>query len=188
MRKVIAAINMTLDGFCDHTSMVADDEIHQHYTDLLRNADIAIWGRKTFELMEYWKAVVADPTGVKTMDDFATAIDDISKIVYSKTLTGSDWRKTVVKREIVRDEILELKEQPGNAIVVGSPGLIVAFANLGVVDEFQLSIQPTIAGSGLHLLKDIGNKIDLKLAGTKVFGCGVVTHYYESKPSAANEA
>ena len=62
MRKVIAAINMTLDGFCDHTSMIADDEMHQHYSELLRSADTVLYGRITYQLMEYWPTVVKNPT------------------------------------------------------------------------------------------------------------------------------
>jgi dihydrofolate reductase len=184
MRKLVAAMNMTLDGFCDHTVMIADDEIHQHYTDLIKNSDIAMWGRKSYELMEYWRTVVENPTGIKAMDDFAAAIDDVSKIVYSKTLEGVDWRNTSVRREIDREEILELKKLPGNDILVGSPSLIVAMANLGLVDEFQLSIQPTIVGKGLALFENITKKIDLELLKTKTFSCGAVTHYYRAE---ANE-
>ena len=68
MRKLIAAMNMTLDGFCDHTAMIADDEIHQHYNELLRNADTLIYGRITYQLMEYWPTVLKNPTGNKAMD------------------------------------------------------------------------------------------------------------------------
>src|SRR5678809_1083763 len=106
MRKLIAAINMTLDGFCDHTAMIADEEIHEHYTELLTNADAVIYGRITYQLMEYWRSVVENPTGDKSMDDFAEAIDNISKIVYSRTLENVDWKNTELKREIIKDEIL----------------------------------------------------------------------------------
>ena len=172
-------MNMTLDGFCDHTAMIADDEIHQHYTDLLRESDIIIHGRITYQLMEYWKSVVENPTGNEAMDDFATTIDDIHKVVYSRTLTSVDWRNTELKREIVADEIIGLKKLDGKNILVGSPSLIVAMTNLGLVDEFQLSIHPTIVGSGLALFKDIKGRVDLHLLKTKAFGCGAVTHYYE---------
>ena len=77
MRKVIAAINMTIDGFCDHTSGIPDDEIHQHYTELLRSAGITLYGRITYELMRYWQPIVTNPTGNKSMDEFAVAIDNI---------------------------------------------------------------------------------------------------------------
>ena len=181
MRKLIAAMNMTLDGFCNHEAMVADDEIHEHYNDLLRNAGTLIYGRITYQLMEsYWPTVVKNPTGNKPTDDFAVLIDDIPKIVYSRTLKNVAWKNSILKKEIIKDEILELKQQAGKPIVVGSPSLIVALANLGVVDEYQLSIQPTVLGSGLPLFKNIRDRIDLKLLKTKTFGCGAVTHYYEA--------
>jgi dihydrofolate reductase len=179
MRKLIAAMNMTLDGFCDHTAMNADDEIHQHYTELLRSGDTILYGRKTFQLMEYWKSVVENPTGNTATDDFAAAIDNIQKIVYSRTLENVDWKNTELKRAIVKDEILELKQQPGRDILVGSPGLIVATAKLGLVDEFQLAIHPTVVGTGLPLFKNTTDRIDLKLLRTKTFGCGALMLYYE---------
>lgn len=178
MRKLIAAMNMTLDGFCDHTAMIADDEIHQHYTDLLRNADIVIYGRITYQLMEYWRTVVKDPTGNKAMDEFAIAIDNISKIVYSRTLKSVDWKNTILKKEIIKEEISELKHQEGKNILVGSPGLIVALAELDLIDEYQLGVQPTVLGTGLPLFKNISDRIDLKLLKTKTFGCGALMLYY----------
>ena len=183
MRKLIAAMNMTLDGFCDHTAMTADDEIHEHYNDLLRNTGTLIYGRITYQLMEsYWPTVVKNPTGNKPMDDFAVLIDNIEKIVYSRTLPHVDWKNTILKKEIIKDEIIALKQSPNGGsknIVVGSPSLIVALAQLGVVDEYQLGVQPTVLGSGLQLFKNIRDKIDLKLLKTKTFGCGAVFLYYE---------
>lgn len=173
-------MNMTLDGFCDHTSMIADDEIHEHYSDLLRNTGTLIYGRTTFQLMEsYWPTVVKNPTGSKSNDDFAVLIDNIPKIVYSRTLKSVDWKNSTLKKEIVKDEILKLKQEPGKSIGVGSPSLIIQMAQLDLVDEFQLSVHPTVVGSGLPLFKNITDRIDLKLLKTKTFGCGAVTFYYE---------
>jgi dihydrofolate reductase len=180
MRKLIAAMNMTLDGFCDHTAMTADDEIHQHYNDLLSDADLLIYGRTTYQLMEsYWPAVVKDPTGNKPADDFAVLIDDIPKIVYSRTLRNVDWNNTELKNELVKEEILELKQKTGKNILAGSPSMIVAFSQLGLVDEYQLGLHPTVVGTGLPLFKNIHDRIDLKLSGTKTFGCGALMLYYE---------
>jgi len=180
MRKLIAAINMTLDGFCDHTAMIADDEIHQHYNELLRNADALIYGRITYQLMEsYWPSVVKNPTGNKSMDEFAVLIDNISKIVFSRTLKHVDWKNTTLKNEIIKEEILELKHQAGKNILVGSPGLIVALTQLDLIDEYQLNVQPTILGSGLPLFKNVEDRVDLKLLKTKTFGCGAVILYHE---------
>ena len=186
MRKLIAAMNMTLDGFCNHTAMIADDEIHQHYNELLSNADTLIHGRITFQLMEsYWPSVVKNPTGNKPTDEFAVLIDNISKIVFSRTLKTVVWKNTELKNEVIKEEVLELKQQPGKNILVGSPSLIVAFADLELVDEFQLSVHPTVLGSGLPLFKNVKDKINLKLLETKTFGCGAVTLYYEPKKLSA---
>ena len=92
---------MTLDGFCDHTSGIADDEIHQHYTDLLRDAGLIIYGRTTYQLMEYWRSIVANPTGNKATDEFAVTMDNIPKIVYSARWTMSIGGGTELKREIL---------------------------------------------------------------------------------------
>jgi dihydrofolate reductase len=180
MRKLIATMNMTLDGFCDHTAMIADDEIHEHYNELLRNADTLIYGRTTYQLMEsYWPAIVKNPTGNKPTDEFAVLIDNISKIVFSRTLKNVDWKNSTLKKEVIKEEILQLKRQAGKPIFVGSPSLIVALSQLDLIDEYQLSVQPTILGSGLPLFKNIRDRINLKLLKTKTFGCGAVTFYYE---------
>jgi dihydrofolate reductase len=180
MRKLIAALNMTLDGFCDHTEMTADDEIHQHYNELLSNADTLIYGRVTYQLMEsYWPSIVKDPTGNKPTDEFAVLIDNISKIVFSRTLKNVDWKNTTLKKEIIKEEILELKQQAGKNILVGSPSLITALAQLDLIDEYQLGVQPIVLGSGLPLFKNIRDRIDLKLLQTKTFGCGAIILYYE---------
>ena len=180
MGKIIAAMNITLDGFCDHTAMIADEEIHQHYSDLINDAGILLYGRITYQLMEsYWPMVVKNPTGNKAMDEFAVAIDNASKIVFSRTLNHVDWKNTILKNEIVTKEIAALKQQTDKDILVGSPGLIAAFTQLGLIDEYQLAVQPTILGSGLQLFKNISDKVDLKLLKTKTFGCGAIILYHE---------
>jgi dihydrofolate reductase len=180
MRKLITAMNVTFDGYCDHTAMIADDEVHEHYNDLLRNAGALLYGRITYQLMEsYWPTVVENPTGNKPVDEFALLIDDIPKIVFSRTLKNVGWKNALLKKEIIKEDVLELKQQAGKNVFVGSPSLIVALSNLDLVDEYQLSVHPTILGSGLPLFKNIKNRIDLKLLNTKTFGCGAVTFYYE---------
>jgi dihydrofolate reductase len=184
MRKLIAGLNMTLDGYCDHTAGIADDELHEHYSDVLRNADTLIYGRITYQLMEsYWPLVVKDPTGNESTDDFAVVIDDISKIVYSRTLKDVTWKNSTLKNEIIKDEIIALKNQPGKNILVGSPSMIVAFANLGLVDEFQIGLQPIILGGGLPLFKNIRERIDLTFLHAKTFASGVMILYYAPGPS-----
>ena len=179
---------MSLDGFCDHTAMIADDEIHQHYNELLSNADTLLFGRITYQLMEsYWPSVVKNPTGKKPMDEFALLIDNISKIVFSRTLKSDDpiiigWKNTELKKEVIKEEVLELKQSRNSGsknILVGSPGLIVALTQLDLIDEYQLAIQPIILGNGLPLFKNVRDRVDLKLLKTKTFGCGAVSLYYQ---------
>ena len=183
MRKLIAAINMTLDGFCDHTALMADNEIHQHYNELLRNADAVIYGRITYQLMEsYWPTVEKNPTGNKTTDEFAVIIQDIPKIVFSHTLNNVEWKNAKLAKRSIKEEVLELKQSPNGGskdIIVGSRSLIVTAMNLDLVDEFQISVQPTILGKGLPLLKNITDRINLKLTKTKTFSSGAITLYYE---------
>jgi dihydrofolate reductase len=179
MRKLIAAINMTLDGFCNHTAMIADEEIHQHYSELLRSGGTVLYGRITYQLMEYWPTVVKNPTGNKSMDEFAVIIDNIPKIVFSHTLQHVEWRTAKLAKRDLKEEVLELRQQAGKDILVGSPSLIVALSQLDLIDEYQLGVQPTVLGSGLPLFKNIRDRIDLKLLKTKTFGCGAVTLYYE---------
>jgi dihydrofolate reductase len=184
MRKLIAGINMTLDGFCDHTAGIADDELHQHYNHLLQSTDTLLFGRITYQLMEgSWPQIVENPTGDKPVDEFAVLIDNVSKIVYSRTLKKVDWKNTILKKEISKEEILELKRQEGKSILVGSPSLIVAFTQLDLIDEYQLCIHPVVLGKGLPLFKNIEDRINLKLLKTKTFASGVVAHYYIPKKS-----
>ncbi|NEU08009.1 dihydrofolate reductase [Flavihumibacter sp. R14] len=183
MRKLIAAMNMTLDGFCDHTAGIADDELHEHYSELLNKAGSILYGRITYQLMEdAWPAIVKNPTGNKAIDEFAVIMDNAHKIVFSRTLKEVHWRNTTLKNKIVRNEILELKESRNGGskdLYVGSPNLIVALGNLGLIDEYQLCFHPVVIGSGLPLFKNIRDRIDLKLLKTKTFGSGAVLGYYE---------
>lgn len=182
MRKVIAAINMTLDGFCDHTAVDPDEEIHQHYSDLLKDAGDVLYGRITYQLMEnYWPEVVKHPTGDKPMDDFAVSIENVSKIVFSRTLTHVDgWKNVRLATGDIKEEVLALRQQEGKDIFVCSPSLIVALTKLNLIDEYQLCVHPVIVGSGLPLFKNIADRSVLKLLKTRTFDSGAVILYYET--------
>ena len=179
MRKVIAAINISLDGNCDHTAGIANEETHQHYNDLLESAGVLLYGRITYQLMEnYWPGVVEAPTGNKSFDEFAVLIDDIPKVVFSHTLKDVEWKNSRLATKSPEEEIKELKQQEGKPVFIGSPGLISQATNLGLIDEYQICIHPVLAGKGLTLFKDLPERVDLKLVKTKVFECGAVVMYY----------
>ena len=179
MRKVIAAINMTLDGIFDHTAGIPDDEIHQHYADLLSNADTILYGRITYQLMEYWRTLLENPSDEKSMNDFAIAIDKIPKIVFSHTLKNVEWESAKLANRDIEEEVLELKQQSGKDILVGSRSLIIQLMKLNLIDEYQLCIHPVIAGTGLPLFENIKDRTVLKLIKTKTFSGGAVILYYE---------
>lgn len=182
MRKVIAAINMTLDGFCDHTAIDADEEIHQHYTDLLSEGDVILYGRTTYQLMQFWQTLLENPSGEKTMNDFAIAINKIPKIVFSNTLKETGWDSAALSDKPLKEKVLELKNSQsknGKNIFVGSRSLIIQLLNLHLVDEFQLCVHPVVAGTGLPLFENINERTIFKLIKTKDFAGGAVTMYYE---------
>lgn len=180
MAKIVAALNIALNGSCDHTSGIADEELHDHYSELIRGSDIILYGRITYQLMEdYWPILVKTPSGKKSMDEFAIALHNIRKIVFSHTLKSLGWETAVLARRSLEDEVRSLKQQPGKDILVGSPSLINELTKLGLIDEYQLCIHPVIAQDGLILFKNIQEQLILKLIKTKTFGAGQVLHYYE---------
>src|SRR5688572_30739852 len=154
MRKIIAAINMTIDGICDHTAGLPDEEIHQHYTELLGQGDAILYGRTTYQLMEYWRQFLENPSAEKSMNDFAIAIDRIPKIVFSHTLQHVEWQSASIATRDLQETVLTLKQQPGKDIFVGSPSLIIQLLNLNLIDEFQLCIYPVVAVNGMPLFKN----------------------------------
>lgn len=170
---------MTLDGFCDHTAGLPDEEIHQHYAELLDNADVVLYGRITYKLMQYWQALLKNPSGEKSMDEFARAIDKIPKIVFSHTLRNTEWDSAKLSNKSLEEMVLELKQQPGRDILVGSRSLIIQLMKLNLIDEYQLCVHPVVAGNGLPLFENINDKTILKLIKTKTFSSGAITLYYQ---------
>lgn len=179
MAKLIAAINMSLDGYCDHTSMNGDEEIHEFFSKQLQQAGLLLYGRITYKLMEdFWPSVVKSPTGTSHIDEFAIQIDRVPKLVYSRSLQKTNWHNASIKTEILSDEIRQLKENMAGDIFAGSPGLIVQLSQLNLVDEYRLVVHPIVVGSGLPLFKNISEKINLKLIRTDSFKNSAVVLYY----------
>lgn len=186
MRKIIAAINMTLDGFCDHTVILPDEEVHQHYTEVLSDADAILYGRITYQLMRYWQNLIENPSGEKSMDDFALAIDKIPKIVFSKKLKNTEWDSAELAYQPIEEMVLELKQQSGKDILVGSRSLILYLTSLNLIDEYQICVHPVIAGKGLPLFEKIDERIILNLLKTKNFKAGAILLYY-NRANLSNE-
>lgn len=178
MRKVIAAFNMTLDGVCDHTTGVISEDLHQHYSDLLDNAGVILYGRKTYELMRFWQTLLQNPSGEKSMDDFAVSIDKIPKLIFSNILKDTNWDSAKISDKPLDKQVLELRQQPGKDILIGSRSLIIQLLNSNLIDEFQICIHPVIEGQGLRLFDHIKERIMLKLIQTKSLSSGATVFYY----------
>ena len=171
---------MTIDGFCDHDIMSPDEEIHQHYTDLLYEGAAILYGRKTYQLMEFWRTILEQPLEVQSMNDFARAIDRIPKIVFSHTLQSVDWQSAQLADLSLEETVLELKQQPRKDIFVGSRSLVNALTNLKLIDEYQLCVHPVVASKGLPLLDQITDRTVFELLKTKTFTSGAIILYYKS--------
>lgn len=179
MPKIIAAINLTLDGFCDHTAGIPDEEIHHHYAELLDSAEVILYGRITYQLMQFWQTLLEKPSGEKSMDDFAVAIDRVPKVVFSHTLKDTEWDSAKLADKPLEETVLELKQKPGKDIFIGSRSLIASLANLNLIDEYQLCYHPVIIGKGLPLFDTIDERKILKLTNTKTFSSGAIILYYQ---------
>ena len=179
MRKVVAAFNMTLDGVCDHTAGIADEGLHQHYTELIDNAGTILYGRTTYQLMQFWQELLKKPSGEESMDDFAVSIDKIQKLVFSNTLKDTSWNSAELAKRPLDEEVLELRQQSGRDILVGSRSLIIQLLNTNLIDELQICIHPIIEGKGLLLFDQIKDRIMLKLIKTKLLNSGAAVFYYE---------
>lgn len=170
MRNIIASMNITLDGNCDHRAGIANPELHAYYTALLNNADTMLYGRTTYELMEdFWPNLIENPTGNKSMDDFAAAIDNIGKVLFSRTRKNIAWRNTVLATRSLEGEVTTLKQQPGSDILVGSPSLIAQLTELNLIDQWQICVHPVISGPGLPLFSGLSKPMHLKLLKTWKF-------------------
>ena len=181
MRNLIFAINITVDGCVDHTKGVADDETHEYFTDLLREVDLLVFGRITYQLMvPFWPEVAKTQSMTKASNEFANAFVSINKIVFSRTLDTAEDKNTRIVRTNLRDEILKLKQENGKSILLGGVSIPSQLIELGLVDEFRFVIGPIIAGEGRRLLEGVSlpETLQLKLVESKIFKSGCVAHRY----------
>src|SRR6516162_4570228 len=156
MRKLIFAINTTLDGCVDHTKQIVDDETLEYFTHLMRDVDLQVFGRKTYQLMvPYWPEVAKNPSSTKADIEFARTFDSINKIVFSRSLGGAEDRNTRIVRTNLRDEILTLKQEQGRNILVGGVDISSQLIQLGLVDEYRFVVGPIVAGEGRRLLEGV---------------------------------
>jgi dihydrofolate reductase len=181
MRKVVYAINLTVDGCFDHTNGAPDEELMEYCTNLVRDADLFVYGRKSYELMvPYWPDIAKSDSETKVDKDFAEAFVSKKKVVFSRSLASAEGDDTRIVRTNLRDEVLKLKQEPGKNILVGGVDIPSQLIALGLVDEFRFFVMPVLAGKGRRLFEGISlEKLQLKLVESRVFKSSgsVLLHY-----------
>jgi dihydrofolate reductase len=181
MRPLRYSINITLDGCCDHRAIVPDEEMHRHSTEILGRADALLFGRVTYEMMEAaFRAPVRTGAMPDWMDPFARTIDAAKKYVVSSTLGRVDWNAELVRGDLGR-AVQQLKREPGKGLLVGGVKLPLALAELGLIDEYEFVVHPTLAGHGPTLFAGLTKHVDLKLVSRLEFGSGAVAMRYEPR-------
>ncbi len=182
MRKLIYAINITLDGCYDHTKFNPDEDLLEHYTRLLRDdAGVLVYGRQTYQLMvPYWPDVAKSPSSTKADKEFAQTFESIKKVVFSRSLDSAEDKNTRIVRTNLHDEILKLKQEPGNNILVGGVDVPSQLMKLGLIDEYRIVVAPIIAGEGRRLFEGVSlpEKLRLKRVESKTFKSGSVALRY----------
>jgi dihydrofolate reductase len=180
MRNVIYAINITVDGCCDHTKMIADEEIHEYFTHFLRGVDLLVFGRKTYQLMvPYWPDIAKSHSETKAENEFADAFDSINKIVFSQSLGRAEGNTRIVRTKL-QDEIRKLKQEQGKNILIGGVSIPSQLIELGLVDEYRFVVKPILTGGGTRLFEGVNlqERLQLKFVESKTFKSGCVALRY----------
>jgi dihydrofolate reductase len=183
MRKIILMMSVSLDGFIEGPNReldwgMVDDELHRHFNEQLGAMGAFLHGRVMYELMAgFWPTADKDPSSTGPMVEFARIWRDMHKFVFSRTLEQADWNTTVV-RDVVAEEVMELKAQPGGDLVLGGADLAAAFMRLDLIDEYRVYVHPILIGQGKPMFQRSDSRTSLQLAETRTFGNGVVLLRY----------
>jgi dihydrofolate reductase len=161
--------------------MFADEELHRHSAETLAQADALLLGRVTYEMMEAaWRPPARVGARPDWMEPFARTIDAAKKYVVSSTLDRVDWNAELVRGDLEK-AVQELKRESGKGLLVGGVKLPQALAELGLIDEYELIVQPRLAGHGPTLFAGLSKRVDLRLVGRREFASGAVAMRYEPR-------
>jgi len=188
MRKIISFMHVSLDGFVAGVNgemgwITMDDEIFEDAIALAATTDTALYGRTTYQMMEsYWPTVLTSAEATRNELHHADWVENINKIVFSRTLETAEWNNTILIRTNIREEVTKLKQQKGNSMMIfGSPRLTHSFMHMGLIDEYRININPIVLGSGIPLFKNISDQVNLKLLKVTAFESGVTGLHYAVK-------
>ena len=181
MRKVVFAFNYSADGYCSHTGMAPDAELHDYFTGVLRKASTILYGRITYQLMvPYWPDIARTQSETESENEFARVFDSLDLVVFSTTLKHVGGNKTIIVGGNLAEEVLALKQQPGKDICVGSLSIASQLSARGLIDEYQFVIHPVVAGKGPRLFESVKlqDSFRLDFMGSKTLRSGVVALQY----------
>ena len=185
MRKLIFFMHTSLDGFVARPNgeinwINLDDAMFDFVATMTEQADTALYGRVTYEIMQsYWPKAGEQPNASKHDKEHSTWYNKVSKVVLSNTMQEAGLQNTKVISGQLADNINKLKQLEGkNIIIFGSPGASQSLLNEGLIDEFWLFVNPIILGKGMPLFKNMSGTIKLKLVECKTFACGVIALHY----------
>jgi dihydrofolate reductase len=185
MRNLIFFMHTSLDGFVAGLNgemdwINLDDAMFDFVATMTDQADTALYGRVTYEMMQnYWPTAGEKPNATKHDIDHSTWYNKVSKIVLSKTILETGLHNTKVIGHQLSDNINKLKQQEGkNVLIFGSPTASQSLLNEGLIDEFWLFVNPIILGKGMPLFKDLTGTTKLNLIESKTFACGVIALHY----------
>ncbi len=181
MRKVVFAINITTDGYCSHTDMIADDALHEYFTRLLRKANLILFGKNTYQLMvPYWPDVAKNQSENDATNEFARVFDSLDKFVFSTTLKQAEGKNTRIVRANLVEEVLALRLQPGKDICKGSLSIASQLSERGLIDEYRFVVHPVVAGKGPRLFETVKpqDRLQLDFIGLETLPSGVVALHY----------
>lgn len=191
MRKLYVFMMLSADGYFegpkhDLSWHNVDDEFNKFALELLQEADLFLYGRRMYQLMEaFWPKMSQDPKMSKDNLEIADLINNTKKIVFSKTLKNvkekENWRNVKLVSRFDPGEIKRLKRQNGKNIWVGGSNLAVSFIKAGLVDEVMFMINPVVIGSGTPIFEGLDKKTDFKLLGIQAFKSGNVLVRYKPK-------
>lgn len=183
MRPLRYSINVTLDGCCDHRAIPADEELHRHHAENLKQADAILFGRVTYEMMEAaWRPAARaemKPDWMQPwMDPFARTIDAAKKYVVSSTLERVDWNADLVRGD-VGNAVQQLKQESGKGLFLAGVKLALTLTELGLIDEYEFVVHPKLAGHGPTLFAGLSKPVALKLVDQLEVGSGAVAMRYQ---------
>ncbi|KFA89752.1 dihydrofolate reductase family protein [Archangium violaceum] len=183
MRKIFYLMNVSLDGYVEAPDggiawSNPDEEVHQFFTQQIRDCGAFLYGRRMYEVMRVWQTMGVEPSASDFEREFGRIWRAVPKVVFSTTLekVGENCR---LVRDDLAAEAERLKQQPGEDLMMGGPGLASSFARLGLIDEYRLVVCPIILGGGKRYFPALEREVPLRLVETRTFQSGTMYLRYQ---------